>query len=184
MSLDDQIAQAWIAGSTLSQAAETIGLTRSAVAGRVARARRRGNSRFAPRPGPSREETKRHRLEADRARYHRAHPFAGRRVAAGEAPGLQFNLPLWGLEADMCRMPVNDVPAGRGLDFRFCGRKPTVRGYCTHCRALIYRPVADRVRTECGPERAVMLPDLFDGEELAPISDAASEIVRGPALRR
>ena len=38
MSLDDQIAQAWTAGSTLSQAAETIGLTRSAVAGREAAA--------------------------------------------------------------------------------------------------------------------------------------------------
>ena len=154
-------------------------MSRSAVAGRVARARRRGDSRFPPRPSPSREETKQRRLEADRARYRREHPAAGRRVGEGaakagamligagvtstdadrqagrsggaaavlearepEAPDTepQLGLALWELEAGMCRFAVNEVPAGKGLDLRFCGR-PVAKGvYCQACSSRAFDP--------------------------------------------
>ena len=158
--LIDRIAELWASGASMRSIATSIGdgVGRGAVAGAIDRARRNGDAeRFPARPGPSREETKQHRLEADRARYRRAHPLALRRVAADaapvvEAPESQLHLLLWEIPIDGCCYPTNSVPAGRGIDLRFCGRRvDNGRGkWCAQCRARVYRPVVGRMLKRAG----------------------------------
>lgn len=54
MSLDDQLAELWAAGATLTEIGLQMGVSRSVVAGRLARARARrtDDPRLAPRPRP------------------------------------------------------------------------------------------------------------------------------------
>jgi hypothetical protein len=131
------------------------------VSGLISRARARGNDiRFAQRerrPGQTRQQ----RLELDRVRKARKRqglpplsiarpladvaPVVARPVVEAretETPNIDppLNLPLWELEGGMCRFAVNEVPVGRGLDLRFCGR-PVVRGqFCEACASRAYDP--------------------------------------------
>src|SRR3984957_14397 len=53
MSLDDQLAQLWAAGATLSQIERSAGVSRGVAIGRIHRARKAGDVRFQPRsPNP------------------------------------------------------------------------------------------------------------------------------------
>jgi hypothetical protein len=52
MSLDDRLAQLWAAGATFTDMGRKLGVSRSIVAGRIDRARKSGDPRFAPRPKP------------------------------------------------------------------------------------------------------------------------------------
>jgi hypothetical protein len=48
----DVIAELWAAGTTFTDMATRLGVSRSIVAGRIDRARKSGDPRFAPRPKP------------------------------------------------------------------------------------------------------------------------------------
>ena len=56
MSLDDQLAELWAAGETLTQIGRQVGASRGAVAGRLSRARKAGDSRFSARPPKPRSD--------------------------------------------------------------------------------------------------------------------------------
>jgi hypothetical protein len=56
MSLDDQLAEMWAAGASFTDMGRKLGVSRSIVAGRIDRARKSGDPRFAPRPPESRAE--------------------------------------------------------------------------------------------------------------------------------
>ena len=55
MSLDDQLAELW-AGETLTQIGRQVGASCGAVAGRLSRARKAGDSRFSARPPKPRSD--------------------------------------------------------------------------------------------------------------------------------
>ena len=50
MILDDQLARLWAAGATLAQIEQAIGVSRGVAIGRIHRARKAGDEKFAPRP--------------------------------------------------------------------------------------------------------------------------------------
>ena len=56
VTIDDQLAELWAGGATLSDIGLKLGGSRSLVAGRIARARARGDLRFALRPPTPKEE--------------------------------------------------------------------------------------------------------------------------------
>ena len=57
VTFDDQLAELWAAGATLSDIGLKLGGSRSLVAGRIARARARGDLRFALRPKTPKKES-------------------------------------------------------------------------------------------------------------------------------
>jgi GcrA cell cycle regulator len=130
----------WVSGASMTQIAVAVGSNRNIVAGRIMRLRAAGDDRWPPRPRPSREETKQHRLEYDRQRYRREHPSAVRRVAEAVAPIVEpvvlrpatrpRNLLLIDTPWDGCRWSTGEAPDGRLL---FCGA-PQENGkpYCPH----------------------------------------------------
>ncbi len=56
VTFDDQLAELWAAGATMSDIGLKLGGSRSLVAGRIARARARGDLRFALRPKTSKKD--------------------------------------------------------------------------------------------------------------------------------
>jgi hypothetical protein len=52
MSLDDQLAELWAAGATFTDMGLKLGESSHAIAGRIDRAHKSGDPRFAPRPKP------------------------------------------------------------------------------------------------------------------------------------
>jgi hypothetical protein len=56
VTFDDQLAELWAAGATLSDIGRKLGGSRSLVAGRIARARARGDLRFGLRPKTPKKE--------------------------------------------------------------------------------------------------------------------------------
>ena len=52
LSLDDQLAELWAAGASFTDMGRRLGVSRSIVAGRIDRARKSGDPRFAPRSKP------------------------------------------------------------------------------------------------------------------------------------
>ena len=162
----DAIELLWRDGHSMAEIGARLGgdISRSDISGLIARARKQpdGADRFPVRPKPesTRLSARRRRaikagLSPDAARV--AIPNAGRTRAVrslGAAATTvletlepdaadtepQLGLPLWELEAGMCWFAVNEVPTGKGLDLRFCGR-PVVRGrYCESCALRAYDP--------------------------------------------
>jgi GcrA cell cycle regulator len=169
MTVDDQlavIARLWSAGLPLSQIASELGeATRSAIAGKVARARRKGDDRFPTRPfGPrpaagriSRPATT-HPRQRPKSVVAAASPSCftspGKTPAAGPrelltlvtlplrpapaiapAPVEQAGRLLINLDSTDCRWPVGAASDGRHL---FCGRPQAPgRPYCPQCCARL-----------------------------------------------
>ena len=148
MSLDDQLAELWAAGATLTEIGLQMGVSRSVVAGRLARARARrtDDPRLAPRPRPPKV------MPAPRVRSVKP----GHEVIGNAPPPVP---PRPRLLVDLgprdCRWAVGEAADGRHL---MCGR-PQVAGrpYCaTHAvrtagasgtgAKFVLRAVATRIR--------------------------------------
>jgi hypothetical protein len=104
----DAVASMWAENRPMSEIAEAIGGSRSAIAGRIDRARRAGDARFAPRPSA---------------------PQPGSKVRPKSCK-LKPPVSFAALRHGQCRFVVND--AERSAGFRFCAEPVATRGgnYC------------------------------------------------------
>ena len=123
MILDDQLAELWAAGASLTDIGVKLGEFRSGIAGRIARARARGDSRFAPRPvAPRKVRVIKPPGESVGNRH--------RQVAAEPAPR---PVTLVELRPGRCKFPVSDPPLGHGSGMLFCAAPVTQlsANYCS-----------------------------------------------------
>ena len=134
-SIDDLLAEYWGSGQPLSAAAEALGFTRSAVAGRISRARKRGDERFPkrafgprkriPKPAAARPRQKPKPIvaAASPTRLRNLPPAVsspGAAVHLPEAPPLcEGGLLLVELRPGQCKFAVNDS-TGLSEPHRFC----------------------------------------------------------------
>jgi GcrA cell cycle regulator len=142
MSLDDQlsaIAQLWSAGLPLSEIAHELGeATRSAVAGKIQRARRKGDPRFQPRSPKPKLRVRGAKVPSDLGEAVRPappRPIIAAAPAIASAPVERAARLLIDLDWTDCRWPVGEAPDGRHL---FCGRPQAPgRPYCARCCARL-----------------------------------------------
>ncbi|HZZ25402.1 MAG TPA: hypothetical protein VFE60_23895 [Roseiarcus sp.] len=103
VTFDDQLAELWAAGATLSDIGRKLGGSRSLVAGRIARARARGDLRFVLRlPTPKKERAPK--------------PLTTGLTTSGLTSPAAFverkGKPLVALKPDQCHYPLNDPERG------------------------------------------------------------------------
>ena len=130
MSLDI-IAQLWATGASLTDIGVRLGESRSVIAGRIARARARGDARFAPRPAAPRKVRV---IKPPGESVGNRH----RQVAAEPAPRPAT---LADLRPGRCRFPVSDPPPGHGVEMLFCAAPVAQLGanYCELQEAVARR---------------------------------------------
>ena len=121
VTFDDQLAELWAAGATLSDIGLKLGGSRSLVAGRIARARARGDLRFALRPPTPKKERAPKPLIVEPAVVRPVGP-----VAFVERKGKR----LVALKRGQCHYPLNDPE--RGGEFLFCA-EPTAKSGANYC---------------------------------------------------
>ena len=109
---DDQLAELWSSGASLTDIGVKLGKSRSVIAGRIARARARGDLRFAPRPPKPKAAPQIRRLKP-------AGEEVGNRRRVPDAPAPQ-PATLVELQAGRCKFPVSDPPPGHGVEMLFC----------------------------------------------------------------
>ena len=134
MSLDDQLAQLWAAGATLSQIERSAGVSRGVAIGRIHRARKAGDVRFQPRSPNPKAPVKARRLK----------PFGetiGNRVPPPPPPKPPEPrpVPFLALRPGRCSFPLNSPARGRLCLEMVCCGEPVVRSgasYCTRHEAL------------------------------------------------
>jgi hypothetical protein len=149
VTFDDQLAELWAAGATLSDIGLKLGGSRSVVAGKIARARARGDLRFSPRPpGP-----KKARVQKMKARIVKPPGLfvgARRRESASQLAAAKLST-LVDLRPGQCHYPVNDPE--RGGEFLFCAA-PVARPGAKYCRhhAEIAERVSSSLRWSARPE--------------------------------
>ena len=117
VTFDDQLAELWAAGATLSDIGLKLGGSRSLVAGRIARARARGDLRFALRPPRPKRERGPSKLLIVK-------PVGP--AAFVERKGK----PLAALKPGQCHYPLNDPE--RGSEFLFCA-DPIAKSGANYC---------------------------------------------------
>ena len=131
----DAVATMWAENRPLSEIAEAIGVSRSAIAGRIDRARRAGDARFAPRPAKLKPEPA--------AKARQVKPVA---EAVGNASPLKPAKPAEPVRKDgfllvemhhrQCRYAINS--AANGELHRFCGAVSAPgSAYCEKHRAML-----------------------------------------------
>ena len=118
---DDQLAELWAAGATLSDVGLKLGGSRSLVAGRIAKARARGDLRFALRPPTPKKKRAPKPLIVKPAVVKPVGP-----AAFVERKGK----PLAALKPGQCRYPLNDPE--RGGEFLFCA-EPIAKSGANYC---------------------------------------------------
>ena len=138
VTFDNQLAELWAAGATLSDIGLKLGGSRSVVAGRIARARARGDLRFALRPKTPKRERAPKPLIAKPAVVKPVGPSA-----FVERKGK----PLAALKPGRCHYPLND--AERGGEFLFCG-EPIVKSGANYCSRHTNRGFRGRRRQNKG----------------------------------
>ena len=121
VTFDDQLAELWAAGATLSDIGLKLGGSRSLVAGRIARARARGDLRFALRPPTPKKERVPKLLIVKPAVVKPVGP-----AAFVERKGK----PLVALKPGQCHYPLNDPE--RGGEFLFCA-EPIAKSGANYC---------------------------------------------------
>ena len=121
VTFDDQLAELWAAGATLSDIGFKLGGSRSLVAGRIARARARGDLRFALRPRTPKKERAPKELIVKPAVVKPVGP-----AAFVERKGK----PLVALKPGQCHYPLNDPE--RGGEFLFCA-EPIAKSGANYC---------------------------------------------------
>jgi hypothetical protein len=131
MSAIDRIAELWSEARALSEIGAELGVSRSTIAGKIARARRRGDDRFgarSPSPGPKPRPRLKPRPKVREVRP--GAPGVGNRRALPPVPPLAA-VSLAALLPGQCKWPVNDRPPGRMIEIEFCAR-PAAPGspYC------------------------------------------------------
>jgi hypothetical protein len=132
VTFDDQLAELWAAGATLSDIGLKLGGSRSVVAGRIARARARGDLRFALRPTtPKRERGPKLRI---------VKPVGP--AAFVERKGK----PRAALKPGQCHYPLNDPE--RGGEFLFCA-EPIAKPGANYCSR--HNEIAVRVSASPSP---------------------------------
>ena len=138
----DAVATMWAENRPLSEIAEAIGVSRSAIAGRIDRARRAGDARFAPRPAKLKPEP------AAKARQVKpvAEVVGKARPANPVWPVRENGYLLIEMDSRQCRFAVNSS-ASKGELHRFCGA-PTPPGsaYCREHKAALAHSAGD---TKC-----------------------------------
>jgi hypothetical protein len=122
MTLDDQLAELWAGGATLSQIEQAIGISRGVAIGRIHRLRRAGDTRFAPRP----PKPKVRRIVKPRDEV------VGNSRPLSPAPEPSGPRLLVDLAVGRCKFPVTDPPPGRGVEMLFCAEPVAQPGenYC------------------------------------------------------
>ena len=130
VTFDDQLAELWAAGATMSDIGLKLGGSRSLVAGRIARARARGDLRFALRPPTPKKERAPERQIVK--------PAVVKPVGAA-AFVERKGKPLVTLKPGQCHYPLNDPE--RGGKFLFCGEPIAKSGanYCSRHTAISVR---------------------------------------------
>jgi len=129
VTFDDQLAELWAAGATLSDIGLKLGGSRSVVAGRIARARARGDLRFSPRsPGP--KKAREQKMKARIVKPPGLFVGARRRESAPQLAAAKPST-LVDLRPGQCHYPVNDPE--RGGEFLFCAA-PVARPGANYCR--------------------------------------------------
>jgi hypothetical protein len=118
---DDQLAVLWAAGATLSDIGLKLGGSRSLIAGRIARARARGDLRFVLRPRAPKKDRAPKLLIVKPAVLN---PVGT--AAFVERKGK----PLVALKRGQCHYPINDPE--RGGEFHFCG-EPIAKSGANYC---------------------------------------------------
>jgi hypothetical protein len=160
--IDDQLAELWAAGATFTDMGLKLGVSRSIVAGRIDRARKSGDPRFAPRPR-SPGQTRAERLELDRVRKSRRRaglppPAARPRVDVvpvvakpvvtpsvvkelSPRPALEPATPvmLTELLPGCCKFAMNNPPPGRAVEMLFCAEPVEKPGgnWCAQHAAVV-----------------------------------------------
>jgi hypothetical protein len=121
VTVDDQLAELWAAGATLSDIGLKLGGSRSFIAGRIARARARGDLRFALRPPTPKKERAPKPLIVK--------PAVVKPV--GTAAFVERKgKPLVALKPGQCHYPLNDPE--RGGEFLFCA-EPIAKSGANYC---------------------------------------------------
>ena len=116
VTFDDQLAELWAAGATLSDIGLKLGGSRSLIAGRIARARARGDLRFALRPRTPKKD--------------RAPKLLIVKPVGPAAFVERKGKPLVALKRGQCHYPINDPE--RGGEFLFCA-KPIAKSGANYC---------------------------------------------------
>jgi hypothetical protein len=126
----DAVATLWAGNRSLSEIAEAVGVSRSQIAGAVWRARKAGDTRFAPRPSaPKPKPTVKARDIKPVAEALPASP-------AKHTEPVRFV----DLRPGRCRWPINDAPRGEMHLLLYCGQPVATRGgnYCSRHAALTH----------------------------------------------
>ena len=116
VTFDDQLAELWAAGATLSDIGLKLGGSRSLVAGRIARARARGDLQFALRPKTPKKE--------------RGPKLLIVKPVGPAAFVERKGKPLVALKPGQCHYPLNDPE--RGGEFLFCA-EPIAKSGANYC---------------------------------------------------
>jgi hypothetical protein len=131
----------WAENRPLSEIAEAIGVSRSAIAGRIDRARRAGDARFAPRPAKLKPQP------AAKARQVKpvAEAVGNARPAKPVWPVRENGYLLIEMDSWQCRFAVNNS-VSKGELHRFCGAPTTPAAYCKEHKAALAHTAGD---TKC-----------------------------------
>ena len=125
MTFDDQLAQLWPAGATLTQIERTTGVSRGVAIGRIHRARKAGDKRFAPRP-PKPKAPKSRKLKP-----------IGETIGSSRAlppPEPSGPVPFLLLRPGMCKFPLNSPERGSVSAAMVCCGAPVVQPGSSYCR--------------------------------------------------
>ena len=143
VTFDDQLAELWAAGATLSDIGLKLGGSRSLIAGRIARARARGDLRFALRPTTPKKE--------------RGPKLLIVKPVGPAAFVERKGKPLAALKPGQCHYPLNDPE--RGGEFHFCGEPIAKSGanYCSRHTEIAVRVCASPPGHATGSSAAIMV---------------------------
>jgi hypothetical protein len=138
MSDDHKLAELWPT-MTMNQIGDQLSISRSAIAGRVARARQAGSSQFPPKPQVRKVKPAGETVCNERPATAPEQDFVRTIETHIPAPRLLIDIPWNG-----CRMPVDQRPPPDNRHL-MCGRPQAGHGpYCSECSAKVSvsRPLA------------------------------------------
>jgi hypothetical protein len=126
-SLLDRLAERWAAGQSTMQIGGRLGLTKGAVIGIVARARKHGDDRFRPRLAAPKPPAKVRKLKpVDEA--------VGNRRPLPPPPVPPEPVPFLLLGPERCKFPLNSPERGRLYAEMLCCGAPVVRSGANYCQ--------------------------------------------------
>ena len=122
----DRLAERWAAGQSTMQIGARLGLTKGAVIGIVARARKHGDDRFRPRLTPPKPKPKVRRLKP-------VDKVVGNSRALPPPPEPPRPVPFLLLRPGQCHFPLNSPERGRLAAEMLCCGVSVVRSGASYC---------------------------------------------------